>query len=100
MPRLIVGGVLLLSLLATQAVADGEFAGVRVEHAPKRSTWSAMTPGPVVEKRQHDGSVIAELNGNAMVPTRLQWHDGRLQVACAEGGSAVDFRQRHRAEEQ
>lgn len=100
MPRIIVGGVLLLLLVATQAVADSEFAGVRVEHAPKRSTWSAMTPGPVVEKRLHDGSVIAELNGNAMVPTRLVLHEGRPQISCGEAAPRLDFRQRHRAQEQ
>lgn len=100
MQRIIVAGVLALSLVAAQAAAEDGFAGVRVEHAPKRSPRSAMPPGPVVEKRQHDGSVIAELNGNGMVPTRLGLLEGRPQIACGDGEPRIDFRQRRRPEVQ
>lgn len=83
------------------AAGDGEFVGVRVEHAAKRSSsWNAMTPGPVMELRQDDGSVIAELNGHGMVPTWLRDQDGRQVIACGDGETGIDFRHaRPRAEE-
>lgn len=85
--------VLGVALGTTGTIADdGGFAGVRVEYAPKRSPWSAMTPGQVVEQRQHDGSVIAALNGNGMMSTRLGYRDGRAVVSCGDADGLVDFR--------
>ncbi len=97
---IVVAGVLSLSALVTSVAADrDEFVGVRVEHAPKRSAWSAATPGPVVERRQHDGSVVAELNGHGMAPTWLHQREGRQVIACGDGEAGVDFRQARRRQE-